>query len=190
MYSVQIKQTMASIGIETQRARFEIQNPRPHLKIIQNKAQFKIHKRLPKFKMIQENHLVSSGRLTNMAFSLERFQKAREMTLEAIGRIASEGDALMRIENKGNPIPELAIQNSQDNVEINVGIPPQNKIEWDEGQFELEWSEQELKMDWYIEHKPKIIVHPHSIKIYVKNKPSIEISVKENKKGLKVDKKI
>lgn len=200
MPDIKIRQTMGAIGIEVQKAKVEIQQNRPSFTMKSKPAKFRVNKRLPRFRFIQNEHLMASGYKTSIALSALKFAKARQKTLEAIGRISSEGDALMKIEKKGSPIADIAINNSEENVDLTVGTVQKNAIEWDVGYINIEWSPHQLEFNWNVQSRPKIVVHPHSVKIYMRRKPSIEIIADSahrlyNKSsgrsaGRKIDKKV
>ena len=181
MPKIQIKQTMGAIAVEVQKAKVEIQQKRPSLYIKSIPAKFTIRKKMPTFKLKQSENLFASGYRTNLALSSLKFQKARQRTLEAIERIASEGDAIMRIENRVNPIPLQAIANAEENIDLQIAMMPRNEIQWDMGFVDIEWTPHKTDIIWDVNPKPQIVVHPHSVRIHMKRWPSVEISVKNNK---------
>ena len=173
---IQIRTTMGQIGIRTEKANIEIENSLPKMTIRRKQAEFRIKSKPSKFKLDQSQYLVASGNMTTLFLSSTRFQKARQKTLDAIRRIAEEGDLLMEIEKKNNPIPEIALKNTIKETSVNIAKFPQNKIIWEKGYFELEWTPDELEFDWEI-NKPVIKASRPKVEIYMKRWPSIEISV-------------
>jgi hypothetical protein len=121
---------------------------------------------------------------------------AKQKTLEAIGRISSEGDSMMQIENKGSVISEIAANNAENEVELSIKNTPQNDIEWERGYCSVEWTPHQLEFNWDIPPRPRIITHPHSVKIHMKKLPYVNISFNPEQhqntkaKGKKIDKKI
>lgn len=194
MSSIRINQNMAQIGIETQKAVVEIRSSQPRMTIKHTPARFKLHRRMPQFKVKQDDSLIGTGNKTSSGLALQRFYKAKRMTLEAIGRIAAEGDALMRIENGGNGISDIATKNFMDNVEVKFEARPKVELEWDKGQNELEWSPHDIEIVWDMPDSPQISVTPHKIRVYLKKRNFIDIDVvndeKNKNKGIKVDKRV
>lgn len=151
---------------------------------------------MPSFKIMQGEYLAASKFKTNKTLTGDFHDKAVQNTIDAIGRMSSEGDALMRIEDKGNVIREISINNTQNDFELSVGMLPQNELQWDPGYCNIEWTPHNLEFNWQVEHKPSITVKPHSVRIYMRQWPSIDISVETNETqygndiGKKIDKKI
>lgn len=180
---IHIRTTMGQIGIKTERASIEIENSMPKLTIKRKQAEFRINSKPAKFKLDQSQYLVASGNMTTLFLSSTRFLKARQKTIEAIRRIAEEGDLLMEIEKNSKPIPEIARMNTTKETSINIAKFPQNKIIWEKGYFELEWTPHELEFEWEI-NKPVIKASRPKVEIYMKRWPSIEISVVTDSKPL------
>lgn len=183
MSRIHIEQTMGQIGIRTERANIEIRNSQPKLNINRKPAEFRVNSKPARFKLDQSQYLVASGNMTTLFLSSTRFQRARQMTLDAIRRIAKEGDILMQIENKGTPIADIALQNTTKETSVNIAKFPQNKIVWEKGYFQLEWSPHELELNWEINEPEIRATRPH-VEIYMKRWPSIEISVITDTKPL------
>lgn len=183
MTRIQINQTMGQIGIHIEKASLEIKNSHPKFHIENKPAKFHINEKTPKFKLDQSRYLVSSGNMTTLFLSSTRFDKARQMTMEAIKRIADEGDLMMQIENKGSPVIDIAMQNTMKEVSVNVATPPQNPIMWEKGFFEIEWSPHEVDIKWEVD-KPEITATRHKVEVYMKQWPSIDISVITDTKPL------
>lgn len=183
MTKIQISQTMGQIGIRVEKANIEIKNSQPKFNIEHKPAKFHISEKSPKFKLDQSHYLVASGNMTTLFLSSTRFEKARKMTMDAIKRIADEGDILMQIENKGSPISDIAIENTTKEVSLTVAPMPQNDIVWEKGFFELEWSPHEIDIKWEV-NEPEITATRHKVEVYMKQWPSIDISVITDSKPL------
>lgn len=199
MQKIQIRQSMGEIAIEVQKAQIEIKQRKPSLQIKSTPARFTINKKMPSFRLKQNETLAISGYKTILALSTLRLQKARQRTLEAIERIAREGDAIMQIENKVDPIPQIALNNSEEFIDLQVGMMPRNEIVWDTGYVDIDWSPHKTDITWEVYPRPEISVKPHTVIIYLKKKPSVEISVKGDKnifsfknrgRQVRIDKKI
>jgi len=190
---------MGEIAIEVQKAQIEIKQRKPSLQIKSTPARFTINKKMPSFRLKQNETLAISGYKTILALSTLRLQKARQRTLEAIERIAREGDAIMQIENKVDPIPQIALNNSEEFIDLQVGMMPRNEIVWDTGYVDIDWSPHKTDITWEVYPRPEISVKPHTVITYLKKKPSVEISVKGDKnifsfknrgRQVRIDKKI
>jgi len=94
----------------------------PEVQISSQPVQLEIHQ--PAAELAIDNYPsdYSRGIKNNMDFDRDNARKGMQTVYAAIGKIASEGVMLSKIENKGNPLAQLAKQSMDPTpVEINIG---------------------------------------------------------------------
>ncbi|MEN2768735.1 DUF6470 family protein [Ornithinibacillus xuwenensis] len=111
---IRIQSQMAKINISTQSGKQEIRQPKADLSIQQPRAEITM-KTTPSKLSIDQTQAWEDMNIR----SIERFnekvaQEAKQAALEGMGRRASQGTELMKIENKGNPLISQAFTNAHD----------------------------------------------------------------------------
>lgn len=181
--SLEITTQRAQIEIITHRGSVEISQRRPQLRMKRMPAQMRIEKQAPVMHLdrsAQWKALHVGGVLeTARAY----FKQSISIGLEAIGNIASEGDALMRIEDKGNTLAELGARRNTDvEGELVASYLPPAEIQWDPGYFNVNWSQHQLELEWDVTAKADIRVEPGYVEIRLVKHPEIVIRVKYEEK--------
>ncbi len=59
---------------------------------------------------------------------------------------------------------------------VNPEPQPLPEVTWTPGSLTIEWDIQDLEIDWEGVGKPNISVEPHSVEIFLRNRPSIKIT--------------
>ncbi|KAF1678090.1 DUF6470 family protein [Bacillus mexicanus] len=108
MHSVQGK-----IGLTTTPASLKMEQPQADLEIEQPSAEMEISVKPGKLTIDQTQAWEELDRKHILQRIEEAAQQGHEDVMEGIARIVQEGDELMRIENKGNPIASQAKRNSE-----------------------------------------------------------------------------
>ena len=112
MPRLQMTTEMAKLGLQIERPTQRIEQPRANLEIEQPAAILEIRREDPKL-TIDSTEAWASMNLKSVRRSIEEFAQAgRQGLLEGIARRAEEGDRLMRIEQGGEAIQEIAKQNA------------------------------------------------------------------------------
>ncbi|ALC82497.1 MULTISPECIES: DUF6470 family protein [Bacillus] len=110
----------------------------------------------------------------------EAANRGKQDVLEGMSRRASQGNEMMRIENKGNPMPEQAKQNSERRpFEFNIGFIPSHfsvKTNYEPAQVKVE-AEPQKPMIEVTPKKPIIGYSPGEVTIDMQQKPSLHIDV-------------
>jgi hypothetical protein len=122
---IRLQSQPAKIEIHTIQPKQSIQQPKPDVSIEQPKADMRIETKPAKLTIDQTQAWQELGRKSALVATDEAAQLGKEAVLEGTGRVAMEGDELMRIENGGNPIIEHAINNAYGPMkEFNIGWIP------------------------------------------------------------------
>lgn len=105
---LQIQSTRAQIGLNIQKSIQEIEQPKATLDIQQPKAQVSVQTTKSKLSIDAYEARESMDYKNSMSRTREIAQRSIQESLEGIARRAQEGNAIMQIENGGNPIAEQA----------------------------------------------------------------------------------
>ncbi|MFZ0370834.1 MAG: DUF6470 family protein [Halobacillus sp.] len=110
---LQIQTTQAQLGIVSRPASQAIRQYKAQQTIEQPEADVSIHQRSGKLTIDQTKAWNNIGLKSIFTRTEETAEKAQQIWMDGISRTAKEGDELMRIENKGDPIAAHAAQNAQ-----------------------------------------------------------------------------
>lgn len=111
---IRMESQMARISLTTQPARQEIRQPKADLSIQQPHADVSM-RTIPSKLTIDQTQAWEDMNLKSAIRSIEEnAQKGKQGALEGIGRRASQGTELMKIENKGNPLISQSFQNAHE----------------------------------------------------------------------------
>jgi Family of unknown function (DUF6470) len=127
--------------------------------------------------------------LKNVLKRIEEFaQNGYQDWLAGMGRMSSEGDDLMRVENDGNPIADHAKMNSESPIyEFNIGFVPSHfcvKTNYQPGDLKIDWKTHKPEIEVKL-NKPHHEYTPGVVRGEMKKWPSLKIEVI----GLEVDEK-
>ncbi len=186
--ALEIRQTYGQIGIETQRAWMNIRQIPPKAHIEQRPPEVIIDQKLPKVHIDQTQCFAESGLKPVLQLAREFYQEGLKAALEATGRIAEEGTRLLRIEDGGNPIADIAYERAYREYQFNMVQMPKSrpKIEWDMGYLNINWKINPAKIEWETYTTASFDVIPHKVDIYMKQWPDIEIRYVGNNMDQKV----
>lgn len=186
--ALEIRQTYGQIGIETQRAWMNIRQIPPKAHIEQRPPEVIIDQKLPKVHIDQTQCFAESGLKPVLQLAREFYQEGLKAALEATGRIAEEGTRLLRIEDGGNPIADIAYERAYREYQFNMVQMPKSrpKIEWDMGYLNINWKINPAKIEWETYTTASFDVIPHKVDIYMKEWPDIEIRYVGNNMDQKV----
>ena len=119
MLRLNLSQRPAKINIETQRALLNLTTTMPKLEIHSEAATVEITGGQGQLSIDQTPCRASYGMLNNEAFARDGAERGRSTAFETIGRLAEEGDRMMRIESHENAIANMAAdKNSPEAPEV------------------------------------------------------------------------
>jgi hypothetical protein len=175
---IHLQSTNAKINIQTQKGQQEIQQPPAELSIQQPKAEMEIE-RTPSRLTIDQTKAREDIDLKSIS---KRTEEAAQWGLQAVregtARRIQEGDELMRIENKGNPIAEQAKRHhSLPEHEFGLGwIPSEGsvKINYDPVELDINWKINKPIIEAIVQ-KPIINYYPGKVDISMQQYQSLKI---------------
>jgi len=176
---IRLESIRAQIGLKINNAVNHIEQPKADLLIEQPKAELNIHTTRSKL-TIDQNQAREDIDLKSIFKRTEEFaDKGYQDLLAGIARRAQQGDELMKIENRGNPISTQAKQNSQKPMKEFglVFIPSAGsvKINYDPGKVEVDIQPQKPKIDVTV-NKPIYDYEPGKVEVYLERKNDLKIS--------------
>ncbi|GLB60191.1 DUF6470 family protein [Cytobacillus sp. NCCP-133] len=184
---IQINAVSGKIGIQKTPTAIEMKQPMADMKIRQPHADVKYIQRDAEIKIDQSEAFADAGLKPISQHIQEWAAKGRQQVLKAMATAARQGDQMMKIENKGLVIQQIAKTNSENPMrEFNIGFIPSSpsrvKIHYTPGEFKVNAAPKgaEIQIN---PNQPQIKVRTGSTKIYLQQKPSISFSMP----GLNVD---
>jgi hypothetical protein len=175
-----INATQGKMNIDYGKSNFNIQTKNPEIDI--NITQ-------PKVKIDQSKPLAEMGLNDIFGFIKNNVNKGRQAALNGIGKIASQGNELARIEAGGNVISRQAQYNAfeQYKKEVNIDFVPKSRPEIDlnEGKVDINLK----RGDVSIQSKPQDVNLNYSVgkaEIFLRQKPFIDIEYIGNHLDFKI----
>lgn len=126
-----IDQTYAAIGIEREPGRVEIHSQGAKVELHQKHARINIHTEPIKVEIDQYEARASAGLKNNYDLSRETVRNAYQQVMEYIGKKASDGDMLARIQRGGNPIADIAARDAFPQHEFGYDYIPKVRPKFD-----------------------------------------------------------
>ncbi len=176
---ISIQQTPGRIAIESRQAKLNLTSRQVRMNMRQLPAVLEIERTNPRIEIDQTEAFASSGLKTPLTMARDFYNGALSAGLSAIGSIAEEGLQFLRIEDKGNPIYQAAVQRMDSKMRqfgavAMPGVRP--KIHLVPGELDIRWTPRGVEADWeFIDGKADFI--PHEVNIWMDPYPSIEITV-------------
>lgn len=146
---IRLKSQKALLGIEKALAGYQMRWRQPQLKMKRTPVSVQLESHGPTLKLEQQAvwEEIGTGGIYHVID--ESLAYSRERVLEAIGKIAAEGDFLAAIENPDHTVAALA--DPYEEREFNVGVIPRSrpsaaieyrvKIDWKMGKIDAEFEE-------------------------------------------------
>lgn len=175
---IRLESTSAQIGIKTNHAVNQIQQPMADLSIEQPKAELTI-KTTPSKLTIDQSQARADIDLKSIFRRTEEFaQNGYQDWLKGIARRSQQGEELMKIENGGNPISSQAKQNSQKPMkEFGLGFVPSAssvKIQYEPAKVDVEIQPNKPKIDVHV-NKPIYGYEPGKVDISLQRRNELKI---------------
>ncbi|AIS51682.1 hypothetical protein TKV_c04830 [Thermoanaerobacter kivui] len=173
--NIVINQTFGRIGIDTTPAQISIQSPKADLEIEQIPAKMEIDKKLPQVHIDQYQCFYEAGLKNIFDLVHDEAERSKKIALDAIGKIAEDGDILASIETHQDAIVSLSEEALIQDIDFNVDLMPKSRPKiWFEGYLKINWELGGVEIK-AIPHKVVISATPAHVEIYLRQYPSIKI---------------
>ncbi|WP_430790961.1 DUF6470 family protein [Virgibacillus flavescens] len=175
---IRMQSQMAAISIQQVSGQQKIQQPEASLSIQQPKAEMTM-KTTPSKLQIDQTRAWEDMNILHVFKSIEKFaNEGMQGAKEGTARRVQQGDSLMRIENKGNPIPGQAVQNAFDQMkQIGIKFIPSMsavKINYQPSDVTINVKANKPIIEAQA-NRPDIQYSPGEVNIGIKNYQSLEI---------------
>jgi len=175
---LRLESTTAQINLKTKNAVNQIQQPMADLSIQQPKAELSIQT-TPSKLTIDQTEARADVDLKSIFRRMEEIeQKGYQDLLAGIARRTQQGDELMRIENKGNPIPSQAKINSEKpKKEFGLGYIPSAgsvKIQYEPADVKIEVKPKKPIIDVKV-NKPIYDYEPGKVEINLQRRNELKV---------------
>lgn len=178
-----IDQQRALIGVKTTNAKVSVSTPRPKMRLKNDLPKMEVEYKDPEFKLDWARVRAESGLMNPVDKTIEIAHETRQQVLEYTAEVAQEGNYIGKPELGGNRVAQVERQRSlkDGDTSINLGSMPKSmpNVEWDPASLNISWSNTNLQIEWDSEYMPTFSVEPHSVEIFLRNKPYIKITVSD-----------
>jgi hypothetical protein len=179
---LKVNTTPALIGIETRNATLEIKQHKADLTMKREPLEMKIEKKDSEIQIDQSVCFSECGNKKIFDLIKHSAQMGKQKSMEAIGKISSEGNEMMRIENDGEPIKNIGVNNAFPKKDYNIGFIPKSrpKITATKAEHKIDFEGGKTNIDVKV-NKPTINYNQGKVDIYLRQKPSINIEYVNDK---------
>jgi hypothetical protein len=175
---IRMESTYAKIELNSRKGQQEIEQPSARLSIQQPKAEMEVEK-IPSRLTIDQSRARADVDLKSASQRIEEAaQQGYQDLLEGIARRAQEGEAMMKIENGGGAIAQLAKQHKVlPEHEFGLGWIPSVgsvRVDYDPGRLDIYWKVNKPIIDSQT-NQPIINYYPGSVEVNMKQYQSLRI---------------
>ncbi|MGM7721411.1 DUF6470 family protein [Metabacillus sp. Hm71] len=183
---IRLQSISAQLSIHTTKGHQMIEQPKAELSIEQPKAELTIET-TPSSLTIDQTEAWADMDLKHISRRIaEAAEQGKQDVLEGIARRAQEGERLKRIEDGGNPIPEIAKQRSQKPIyPVTIGYIPSAgsvKINYEPAKVNIDVKPSKPVNNATI-HKPIIVYQPGTVDVELARRNELFIDFESDNKG-------
>jgi hypothetical protein len=181
-----ISHTDIQIGMERTPSKLNIETQNARLDLHQTYAKLNIRTDPPRVLIDQYECRASAGLKNDYDLLQEASQRAYQHIMEYIGQTAEDGDRLAAIQNRGNPIVDIAVRDANPQHEFGIGFIPKVRPAIDvTGSIQIEpvLDENGATNGVKGDYTPGVVTYsyePGQINVYVKRYPSVNIQYVSN----------
>ncbi|WP_010676914.1 DUF6470 family protein [Bacillus timonensis] len=174
---IRIQSQYAKLNIEIQKPSQEIEQRPADMIIEQPSAEMKINRTPGRLTIDQTLAWENLDLKSPFKRVEENAELGMSVSFETIGRIAEEGNELMKIENGGNPIIDQAVRNSQNETVFHTGSTPSQfsvSVQYDPAHVSIDWTVNKPQIEVNV-NKPVHTYTPGKVTAYVNPRNSLSI---------------
>lgn len=181
-----IEQQFAQIGLRVTPAKMQIVHPHREMSIENDPSQLNVDWESPSVEIDWTDVRNETGLKTPEALTVTFRDDSRAAAYTNISNIVKEAQFVGSPEKKGPRIAEVEKKKTLESDEprdVNIAALPKSRLktEWNTGYLNVSWSRHNIKIEWTGEYMPSMkLESPHSIEIYLRDKPYIRITVVED----------
>lgn len=169
----------SNVKMETKDAQMNISGKDATMNLQKKKGDFKINQKSDKVEINNYPAFKQLNGYSPQDLMRRNFSEAKQKASEAVSRYASEGEAMMQIENGGKPLVEIAKSHSNTvgKTNLNVGHFPEEPIDIKvrEGYLDVEATPDEISTD--VRKNLRIDVNRGGVYTTIDGYPKVNIDV-------------
>ena len=146
--TLDIRTQDAALAIRTRDASVQIRQRTATFRASIRPAKMHIQAETPRFTVDRSAFQAQMNNRSVMGWIRSCAQEAANAALQGVGRIAREGDRLMRIYDRHQTIAAIVAGRAGQPVSINVAAAQDPEIHWQKGSMEIRWEPHEMQMEW------------------------------------------
>lgn len=176
-----IRQTYASIGIETSKAKLSIESPPGDLKIETETAKMDIQRTPAKLTVDSSKAWMALGKGNHLDWCNMVFSQMDQEYLTNVSRIVEEGNRLAQFTKPGSRIADMMADRIQEKstIEYNGQASVANvDVHYAPTELDVQWSDQVTQIE-YTPQRPQASFEAAVANIYMRNKNSLSMWVNE-----------
>jgi hypothetical protein len=180
MVTFDIKTQFGQIGIRQTQPKVDMHITNPDMELIQQKSDLQMSVSFPQIENIDQRACFAEIGLVNFLDSIKQSaQEAQAHAMQAIARIAQQGDQIAHIENKSVTIGKVfgEIPNQEKSFNIDVAPKSRPKITFREGEIRSNFTYGYVKTR-LIPGKIAYSAQSGAIDVYLEKEPYIKITSK------------
>lgn len=175
---IRLESTSARIGLDIEKPVQRIEQPKPVQSIEQPKAVVNIETVPGRLTIDQTEAWADLGFKTIPRLVAENAENGKRIAMEGTARRVRQGDELMRIENKTNPIPSHAVENAyKPEARLNIAwipSPGSVKINYEPAKVNIEITPRKPIIHTKIQ-KPIHDYKPGKVHVYLEQRNTLKI---------------
>lgn len=176
---IQIDQSHAKIGMSSPKGTQRIEQPEASVSMKQNPSTLNIRTTKGQLTIDQSQAFAAMNLKPITRLIRENASAGMQGASSGVQRVSSEGDALMKIENGGNPIADIAKRNAEGpEPSFNIGfVPPpfSVRINYNPGRTDIQFNRGGVEMNAQT-RKPEINYTPQKVNIHMREHNLIRFS--------------
>ncbi|MBN1467476.1 MAG: hypothetical protein JXM74_01385 [Fusobacteriaceae bacterium] len=169
----------SNILIDKTEPQMEISGQQAQMTLEKQEGNFKIHQKADTLEINSYNAFKQLNSYRPQDLMVKMKQKAEQETSKGISRYVTDGEAMMKIENKGNPIAKIAEDHGyiNSNTSLNIEHFPKEPVEINvkEGYFQVESNPDVITP--VVQKNLNIQVEPGGVYTTVDKIPKVNIEV-------------
>lgn len=174
---IRIQTTPTKIGMDSKQAKLMIEQPKAKVDIRQEFSKVEISHSNAEILIDQSRAFKAYGVYSPLELTKNISEQSKQEASKAVAKIVETGNRLAAIQNKQNPIPDIARENMFNYPQINV-LGEASRLNVDinvkPGKLDMKWHGGKAHINITPQY-PKFNYVPGNLDIYVKQYPTLKI---------------
>jgi hypothetical protein len=176
--TLDIRTQDATLAIRTRNASIEIRQQMATFRAKVRPAKMHIQSEIPRFSVDRSAFEAQMNNRSVLGWIRTCAQESKTAALQGVGRIAREGDRLMKIYDRSQTIAAIVASRAGKSVSINVAAALDPEIQWQKGEMEINWEPHEMRMEWDAPDPVSYDVSAADVDIRLARMPDIQVEAR------------